>query len=137
MALRVDLPVIEEDSAPFWRALHDDGVFQLVRCRRCAVVHHYPRPFCPACWSDDVEWVPASGRATLYTYSTVYLNDLPPFRDELPYTAAVVQLEEGPRVMTRLIDCEPEQLAVDMPLRLVVVPLTDDVSIALFAPEPN
>ncbi|HWL77991.1 Zn-ribbon domain-containing OB-fold protein [Microbacterium sp.] len=137
MSQRTDLPVVESDGAPFWQALREDGVFRVVRCRSCGVVHHYPRPFCPACWSDDVEWLPASGRATLYTYSTVYMNDLPPFRDQLPYTAAVVQLEEGPRVMTRLVDCTPEQLSIGMPLRLVVFPLTDEVSIALFAPEAS
>ncbi|GAA3007751.1 Zn-ribbon domain-containing OB-fold protein [Microbacterium aurantiacum] len=134
MSTRSDLPVVESDSRPFWDGVRDAGVFRIVRCRACDQVHHYPRPFCPQCWSDDVEWVDASGAATLYTYSTVYMNDLPPFRDELPYVAAVVELAEGPRVMTRLIDCTPDELRIGMPLTMTTRALTDDITVPLFAP---
>lgn len=134
MSNRSDLPVVESDSRPFWDGVRDSGVFRVVRCRACDRVHHYPRPFCPHCWSDDVEWVDASGAAILYTYSTVYLNDLPPFRDELPYVAAVVELAEGPRVMTRLVDCTLDELRIGMALTMTTRTLTDDITIPLFAP---
>jgi len=131
---RPDLPTIEADSKPFWDAMHDSGTFLVAVCGSCGKVHHYPRPFCPFCWSDDVTLVPATGIATLYTYSTVYLNDLPPFSGQLPYVAAVVELEEGPRVMTRVINCDPTQLSIGMRLRMVATPLTDEVTVPDFEP---
>lgn len=131
---RSDLPVIEADSRPFWDGVRERGVFSIVSCNGCGRTHHYPRPFCPHCWSGDVRWNDASGKATLYTYSIVYFNDLPAFADKVPYVAAVVELEEGPRVMTRIVECPLEDLAIGMPLRMVTESLSDSVSILLFTP---
>ncbi len=81
-------------------------------------MHHYPRQFCPYCWGEDVEWIPASGRATLYTWSVVHRNDLPPFGGRVPYVAAVVELAEGPRMMTEVVGCGEgeDALRIGMPL---------------------
>lgn len=79
-------------------------------------------------------WEQASGRATLYTYSTVFLNDLPPFAERLPYIAAVVELEEGPRVMTNLVDCDPADLRVGLPVEVAFRELTPDVTAPVFRP---
>jgi uncharacterized OB-fold protein len=130
---RVDLPTIEEESRPFWDAARE-GRFLIARCGACGEAHHYPRPFCPSCWSDDVSWEAASGGATLYTYSTVFMNDLPPFRDRLPYVAAVVDLDEGPRVMTNVVGCAPEDLTIGMRLRVDFQPLTDEITAPVFRP---
>lgn len=130
---RFDLPTIESDTRPFWDAVRE-GKLLLRSCNRCGVVHYYPRPFCPSCWSEDVTWVEASGRGTVYTYSTVYRNDLPPFNEQLPYVVAIVELEEGPRMMTRLVDTDGVELAVGMPVTADFTALTDDVSIVVFRP---
>lgn len=132
-AMRFDLPTIDDETRPFWAAAKE-GRLLLRSCRACGEVHHYPRSFCPTCWSDDVEWIEASGRATLYTHSTVYMNDLPPFGERVPYVAAVVDLAEGPRMMTEVIDCPTDELAVGMPLALTFRDLTDEISIAVFRP---
>ena len=79
-------------------------------------------------------WEDASGRATLYTYSTVYVNDLPPFSERLPYVAAVVELDEGPRVMTNIVGCEPQALRVGMPVQVRFVELTPEVTAPVFTP---
>jgi uncharacterized OB-fold protein len=130
---RTDLPTIEPETKPFWDAAKE-GRFLLRRCGACGKPHHNPRPFCPFCWSDDVPWEDASGRATLYTFSTVFLNDLPPFKEQLPYVAAVVDLEEGPRVMTQIVDATPEELTLGMPLEVVFRPLDDDITAPYFRP---
>ncbi|WP_208026899.1 Zn-ribbon domain-containing OB-fold protein [Rhabdothermincola sediminis] len=130
---RFDLPTIESDTRPFWDAVRE-GKLLLRSCNRCGAVHYYPRPFCPSCWSEDVTWVEASGRGTVYTYSTVYRNDLPPFNEQLPYVVAIVELEEGPRMMTRLVDTDGVELAVGMPVIADFTALTDDVSIVVFRP---
>ncbi|HEX3705867.1 MAG TPA: Zn-ribbon domain-containing OB-fold protein [Mycobacteriales bacterium] len=130
---RSDLPTIEAETAPFWQAAAE-GRFLIRRCSDCGRAHHYPRPFCPFCWSANVPWQDASGRATLYTYSTVYLNDLPPFDEQLPYVAAVVDLEEGPRVMTRIVNATAEELSIGMPLEVTFQPLNDDIVAPYFRP---
>jgi uncharacterized OB-fold protein len=133
MTPRFDLPTIEDESRPFWDAARE-GKFLIRRCDDCGTVHHYPRPFCPSCWSENVSWVEASGRATLYTYSTVFMNDLPPFNERIPYVAAAVDLEEGPRVMTNVIDCDPAELRVGMALKVVYTAVTDEFTAPMFTP---
>lgn len=130
---RFDLPTIEVESRPYWDAARS-GRLLIRRCRACAAAHHYPRPFCPACWSEDVSWEDANGRGTLYTWSTVFLNDLPPFNDRLPYVAAAVDLDEGPRLMTNLVDCAPDDLVVGMAVEVTFRPLTDEITVPVFRP---
>jgi uncharacterized protein len=133
MAARFDIPTIEDESRPFWDAARE-GRFLLRRCDDCSTVHHYPRPFCPSCWSENVSWVEASGRGTLYTYSTVFVNDLPPFNERIPYVAAAVDLEEGPRVMTNIIDCDPADLRVGMAVKVVYTVVTEELTAPMFTP---
>ena len=77
MADRTDLPTIEDETREYWTAA-TDGRLLIARCGDCERVHHYPRVICPFCWSENITVVEASGQATLYTFSTVYVNDLPP-----------------------------------------------------------
>jgi len=131
--MRFDLPTPDGDSQAFWDAAND-GRLLIKRCRACGRAHYYPRPFCPHCWSVDVEWEQASGRATLYTYSVVYENDLPPFSGRVPYVAAIVDLDEGPRAMTNVVDCEPEDLAVGMALEVTFAAISDELTVPVFRP---
>src|SRR6201993_1275609 len=131
MADRTDLPTIEDEPREYWTAA-TAGRLLIPRCGSCERVHHYPRVMCPFCWSEDVTAVEASGRATLYTYSTVYVNDLPPFSGRLPYTAAVVDLEEGPRLMTTIAGAEPSQLRIGMPLLAQPHEIADGVTTFVF-----
>ncbi|MFI8852538.1 Zn-ribbon domain-containing OB-fold protein [Streptomyces sp. NPDC053499] len=116
---RFDLPGVDAFTAPYWRAAAA-GRLLIRRCgaEGCGAAHHYPREFCPHCWSEDVDWEEADGRATLYTWSVVHRNDLPPFDTRVPYVAAVVELAEGPRMMTEITGCPPESLRVGMELRV-------------------
>jgi uncharacterized protein len=130
---RFDLPTIEPESRPYWDAAKD-GRLLIQRCEACGRAQHYPRPFCSACWSDQVRWEEASGRGTLYTYSTVYMNDLPPFGDRLPYVVAAVDLEEGPRIMTNIVGADPAELRVGMALTVEFQALDDEISAPVFRP---
>ncbi|QEU97541.1 hypothetical protein CP970_24615 [Streptomyces kanamyceticus] len=102
--VRFDLPEADAFTRPYWDAAAE-GRLLIRRCGACGAAHHYPREFCPHCWSEDVTWERASGRATLYTWSVVHRNDLPPFGSRVPYVAAVVDLAEGPRMMTEIVGC--------------------------------
>ena len=130
---RFDLPTPDNVSLPFWAATRE-GKLLIKRCASCGRAHWYPRPFCPHCWSERVSWEEASGRATLYTWSVVYQNDLPPFPARVPYVAAVVDLEEGPRMMTNVVDCNFEDLAVGMPLEVTFREETEEITLPLFRP---
>jgi uncharacterized OB-fold protein len=131
--MRFDLPTADPETQAFWDAARD-GRLLIRRCGACGEAHFYPRSFCPLCWSEDVAWEEASGRATLYTWSVVHSNDLPPFRDRLPYVAAVVDLAEGPRMMTNVVDCDHDALAVGMDLTVTYEQRTDDVTVPVFRP---
>jgi uncharacterized OB-fold protein len=131
--MRFDLPSPDLETQPFWDAAKEERLL-IRRCRSCGEHHFYPRPFCPECWSEDVEWVDASGRATLYTWSIVYQNDLPPWPERVPYVAAVVDLEEGPRMQTNIVECDFERLADGLALEVVFQPTSDDFTIPVFRP---
>ncbi|MFD3512044.1 Zn-ribbon domain-containing OB-fold protein [Streptomyces sp. NPDC058657] len=114
-------PDIDAFTRPYWQSAAD-GRLLLRRCAACARAHHYPREFCPYCWSEDVHWEQAGGRAVLYTWSVVHRNDLPPFGGRVPYVAAVVDLAEGPRMMTEIVDCAEAELRVGAELKVTFRP---------------
>ncbi|MFB7505498.1 Zn-ribbon domain-containing OB-fold protein [Streptomyces broussonetiae] len=116
-AARHDVPEPDAFTRPYWEAAAG-GRLLIRRCAACGRAHHYPREFCPYCWSEDVTWEEASGRAVLYTWSTVHRNDLPPFGERTPYVAAVVDLAEGPRMMTEIVHCADGDLRAGMALRV-------------------
>jgi uncharacterized OB-fold protein len=96
------------------------------RCDRCGAYVWYPEPECPACAGELLTWVPMSGRGTLYSWVVVHHAFLPEFADKVPFVPALVALEEDPavRVVTSMVDCAPEDLAVDMPVSVVFRPMT-------------
>jgi uncharacterized OB-fold protein len=134
-AMRFDLPMPDNETKAFWDAARDEKLL-VKRCGECGAFHFYPRPFCPRCWSEDVSWTEASGSGTLYTWSVVHVNDLPPFPERVPYVAAIVELDEGPRIMTNVVDCEFDALRVGMPLEVTFRPTSDEFTLPLFRPAP-
>ncbi|MFD5765738.1 Zn-ribbon domain-containing OB-fold protein [Streptomyces sp. NPDC127049] len=129
-------PDIDAFTRAYWDAAAE-GRLLIRRCRACARPHHYPREFCPHCWSEDVVWEPATGRATLYTWSVVHRNDLPPFDARVPYVAAVVDLAEGPRMMTEVVDVPEDALRVDMELEVAFRTGVDGVAVPVFTAPPS
>src|SRR5438309_10456581 len=89
VTVRFDLPKPDPDSKPYWDGAREHRLL-IQRCGACGEAYFYPRPFCPRCWSEDVSWEDASGDGTLYTWSVVHVNDLPPFNERVPYVAAIV-----------------------------------------------
>ncbi len=125
------IPQPTPDTLPFWQAAKE-GRLLLPRCEDCGPFF-YPRSFCPKCGSAKLDWMEASGRATLYSY---VINVTPPAPGyTAPYVIAVVTLEEGPRMMANIlnVDPQPEALALDMPL-VVRFEQRGDFAIPQFAP---
>lgn len=92
------------------------GELVLQRCTACGIVQHKPRALCAKCLTDTVEHFVASGRGTVHTFTVTHQNMVAPFRDHVPYVLAYVELEEGPRVLTNVVDCDPADLAIGMPV---------------------
>jgi hypothetical protein len=124
-------PEIDNSTRGFWAAAAD-GRLVAERCADCQEISPYPRGFCPSCWSPRVEEVELSGRAVLYTYSVVRVNPMPPFAGLVPYVAAIVESEEGPRFVTRLVDVDVESVHVGMPLRATFQRVDDGEGLVLF-----
>jgi len=126
------LPTITPETRHFWEGTRA-GELRLQRCAGCGDAYFPPRPFCPSCGSADVDVFQASGRATLYSY-VIHHRPAPGF--EPPYSIAVVQLEEGPRMMTNIVQVAqtPEALRLDMPLEVLFERINEDISLPLFRP---
>jgi len=133
MANRADIPVVEGSSRQYWDAARDDRLL-IAQCADCGRVHHYPRVLCPFCWSEAVSPVEAKGTGSVYSFSTVYVNDLEPFKSRLPYIAAVVELDEGPRVVTNIDGIEPGEVRVGMPVRAAFREIVDETYSVVFTP---
>lgn len=116
--LPVTPPSPTQDDAPFWAALAESRLV-LPRCSHCQTWIWYPRDFCPACHHRGVDWVEASGRGTVYSY-TVSRRGFGPWAERAPYIVAYVELEEGPRVLTNLVGMTPEQVSIGQPVTAVV-----------------
>ena len=127
------VPVPTPETQPFWDGCAA-GELRIQRCTDCGKPYFYPRPVCPACGSRNVEWFTASGRATLYSY-VINHRAAPGFAGDVPYAIAVVQLEEGPRMMSNIVGlpATPEALVLDMPLQVTFEP-RGDVSLPQFQP---
>jgi uncharacterized OB-fold protein len=110
-------------------------VLRVQRCRECQTYVFIPEPFCTGCQSEELEWVESSGRGTVYSMTTVYRPQRPEF--EVPYTVAIVELEEGWHMLTNLVDCSPEELRVGLPVEVTFRRMTDEVTLPLFRPRPD
>jgi uncharacterized OB-fold protein len=126
------LPKPTPETAHFWEGARQ-GELRLQSCDDCGKRYFPPRPFCPGCGSRHVTVFAASGRATLYSY-VINARPMPGF--EPPYAIAVVELEEGPRMMTNIVECPqtPEALELDMPLEVVFAVQNEAISLPLFRP---
>jgi len=115
---RKPVPRPTPETQPYWDGARA-GELRIQCCTACGDHYFYPRPLCPRCGSEAVEWVTASGRATLHSY-VINHRPAPGFENEAPYAIAIVQLEEGPRMMTNLVGVQatPEQLVLDMALEV-------------------
>lgn len=105
-----------EITQPYWDAAHD-GKLMLQRCTKCGTIRHYPQLLCTSCYSDGVEWIEASGRGTIHSWTVAHHAFHPAFKGQLPYTLLTVDLEEGPRAMGRL-DGDHPKLRIGLPVQV-------------------
>ena len=135
MELQRPLPSRTPEAKPYWDGLRE-GKLMLPRCRACGKAHHYPRVICPFCHGSDLEWIQASGRGRLHTFEIAHQILNKAFKLKLPVVLAMVELEEGPRLLTNLVNVAPDPKAIrcDMPVEVVFEKQTDEITLPVFQP---
>jgi uncharacterized OB-fold protein len=131
----IPAPSPQPESDFYWEKCKK-GELWLRHCQACDSSYFYPRDICPECFSRDTDWVQSSGRGTVHTFAIVHRGPTPPFRDRSPYVPAVVELEEGARMPTNLVEVDPDPavIKVGMAVEVVFEPLSDSISLPKFRP---
>lgn len=132
---KLPLPTRQPESDFYWEKAQAHELW-LRKCNACGDAYFYPRNICPNCYSDDVTWIQASGKATLHAFAIVERGPTPPFRDAVPYVAALVDLEEGPRMPTNLtgVEFDDEHIKIGMALEVAFDDVTEEVTLPKFKP---
>jgi uncharacterized OB-fold protein len=128
------LPAPTPETAPYWEGCNQHEL-RIQFCPECQAYFFYPRALCPTCLSDATEWRTVSGKGTLLTY-VLSARPAPGFEEELPYAIAIVQLAEGPHLMTNIVNTEitPQNLKAGMPVEVVFEDVTESIAIPKFQP---
>ena len=126
MPQKIASPVVTVETQPFWNAARE-GRFVVPVCAACGRAHWYPRAICPFCDSEKVEWRPASGRGTIYTFSVMR-------RVKEPYAIAHVTLAEGPTMLTNIVDCDFDKLSIGKAVAVVFKESENGQPVPMFAP---
>ena len=123
---KVPAPAPNVETQAFWDAAQN-GRFLIRRCTACSKAHWYPRTICPFCASDATEWANAAGKGTIYSYSVMR-------RVPEPYAVAYVTLEEGPMMLTNIVDCDLDRLAIGQAVTVVFKPTEGGPPVPMFKP---
>jgi uncharacterized protein len=127
------LPRPTQWSRPFWDAARQHRLV-LRRCNTCGAYQHPPYPYCEACYQEDFSWIEAAGRASLFAY-TVNRSAVPlPFMADLPYVTAIVQLTEGVRMISNIVQCDHDALVNGMELEVVFDDVSDEWTLPQWKP---
>ena len=126
-------PLSPELTKPFWEAAKRHELM-IPRCQKCDKFFFYPREECPRCFSQDLGWATVSGKGRLHTYTIVHQVANAAFRDDAPHVYAVIQLDEGPRMISNMVECSHEDLQVDMPVTAVYDDVTPECTLVKFKP---
>lgn len=127
----IPLPVPSAISQPFWEGCRA-GELRYQRCRDCRAIVMNPAPACSGCFSSDLVWEASAGRGQIYSYTVVWRPQTPAF--EVPYAPAIVELDEGFALMSAMVGCEVEELAVGMAVQAVFVEMSPEITLVYFEP---
>ena len=129
------LPNKQPESDFYWEKAKEHELW-LRKCNTCGDAYFYPRNICPKCYSDDVIWIQASGKAKLHAFAIVERGPIPAFREAVPYVAALVDLDEGPRMPTNIVGVEMDEahINIGMALEVTFEDVTEETTLPKFKP---
>lgn len=125
------LPRITPDNRPHWEAAKRHEL-ALPRCDDCQRFYWTPGPVCPFCFGDNLSWATVSGRGTVSTFVVYHRAWFTSFKDDLPYAVVQVELEEGPRLTSNLVEIPPEDITIGMPVEVTFDDVTDEITLPKF-----
>ncbi len=125
------LPVPNLDNREFFDQCREHRLV-LRRCRDCDSFLHPPRPICPKCASENLEWVESPGRGTVYTFTITRQPVSRAFAGRLPWAVVEVELEEGVHLISNLVDCDPEEIEIGMAVEVVFEEVNDEITLPKF-----
>jgi uncharacterized OB-fold protein len=127
------LPSPNALTAPYWQAAKQ-GQLQMPRCDDCGQFHFYPRSACPHCHSQKLTWVRVSGKGEVYSHTVVHRAPSKGFETQVPYVVAVVALDEGPHLMTRVVGIVPDAVKIGLRVTVVFEDKAEDIALPVFRP---
>jgi uncharacterized OB-fold protein len=125
------LPSPTLETQPYWDGLRE-GRLRLQRCADCGKIRHYPRPVCDACWSMNTDWVDASGRGTVHSWTITHYAFHPGFKADLPYILLTVDLPEGVRMNAQARGIDAGELRIGLPVVVAFDAVTPDLTLPVF-----
>jgi uncharacterized protein len=125
----VPTPTLE--TRPYWEGCKRHEL-RIQRCAACGQYQFFPRIYCASCFSDRVEWIEASGRGKVQSFTIVRRPVSPAFAGDVPYIVALVTLEEGPTMMTNIVGCAPEKVEIGVPVEVTFEDWTEEISVPKF-----
>lgn len=125
--------VLDAIEQEFWDKCQD-GTLYFQKCTSCGVWRFLPRYICAKCGSFEFEWTPSSGKGHIFSWTVTHQAFHPAFAADIPYIAAVVELEEGVRMATRLVDCASDKVALNMPVEVCFERIAEDFILPCFQP---
>lgn len=129
---RKPLPIVDNWNRPFWEAARQHRLI-LQRCAACGTLRHPPGPVCPACQSPEIAWQDATGRGRIWSWVRFHQNYFAGFADEIPYSVVMIELAEGPVLVSTLIDFpEGQDPAIGQPVEVVFEDVTSEFSLPKF-----
>ena len=127
------MPTTSGETRPYWEASRR-GQLLIQRCDSCDEYQFYPRGICVSCFTPNIKWVQASGKGTVWTFTITRQNRAPGFAEDVPYVLALVELEEGVKMFTNIIDCPPQDVHIGMPVEVTFRQASDQMTVPYFKP---
>ncbi|MCP4123641.1 MAG: Zn-ribbon domain-containing OB-fold protein [Bacteroidetes bacterium] len=124
-------PLVNNWARPFWDGTREEKLL-IQKCSDCNKNIFYPRMACPFCFSENLEWVEASGKGTIYSFTVMESNAASPFVPDMPFVIAVVILEEGVRMLTNIVDCDVDSLQCDQAVEVTFRKKNDEFTMPMF-----
>ena len=127
------LPMMTKLSKVFYDGCRNNKLLYQ-QCKDCSEVIFFPKELCPNCMSHNLAWIESTGKGRIYTFTVTYAAGPPEFASDVPYAVAIIEMDEGFRLMSNIVECDFNDLVCDMPVEVVFEPVTSEITLPKFRP---
>ena len=127
------LPYIHDETQTFWEKAKKHEIW-IQKCHDCKRFRFYPRSICPYCLSYNTKWTKVAGNGKIYSFTVSHRPASPAFKEDVPYNIAIIELEEGVRLMSKIVECLDKDLRIDMAVEVVFDDVTSEITLPNFRP---